>query len=73
MHRSSWTLALFAIAIMTIPCAAQENNSEDTVAAVEVGAQAPNFTVANDEEQVVELKDFLADDNLVLVFVRAHW
>lgn len=63
---------LLALAIMVLPSSAQEEDRVE-VGKVEVGSAAPNFTVANDEEQVVELKDYLAEDHVVLVFVRAHW
>ena len=63
-----------ALAMLVLPCGDQEEDSiEAEVEKVEVGSAAPNFTVSNDKEDVVELKDYLADDNVVLVFVRAHW
>jgi hypothetical protein len=62
---------LLAFGLGTLPCPAQEDETQPPK--VEVGSAAPNFTVSNDEENLVELKDFLTDNNVVLVFVRAHW
>ena len=72
MKLKIWTLAmLLAGALGSHPANAQDGQTAEKVA---VGSPAPGFTAANDKEELVDLQDLLdANDQVILVFVRAHW
>ncbi len=76
IHRQLFRVLLMSmlVAASTVANAQEAKAQEDGVDPVKVGDQAPNFTVATDDEELAELKDYLQQHKVVaLVFVRAHW
>jgi hypothetical protein len=87
MHRFAWALLLVAVGLTG--CATQDAAEEVTQVAlgpvdgrdlpgvdldrVQVGALAPDFSLASLAGPVVTLSDYRGTKNVILVFYRGYW